>query len=281
MSILIYTVLTLSLIGVVAAAVLYGVSKKFHVEEDERIDSVATMLPGANCGGCGFAGCRAMAEALVKEEDISGLFCPVGGNACMSAIASLLGKTPAKKDPQVATLKCGGTCDKRPKTTVYDGAHSCAIQASLYTGESTCPDGCIGEGDCVKVCQYGALSINPQTGLAQVDAEKCTACGACVKACPRHVLELRKRWPKNKAVYVGCSSRQKGPLTIRACKAGCIGCGKCAKVCQFEAITIENNLAYIDSTKCRLCRKCYNECPTKAIKLIGLEPLAVKTEEKQ
>lgn len=278
MSILIYTVLTLSLIGVVAAAVLYAVSKKFHVEEDERIDKVAEMLPGANCGGCGFAGCRAMAEALVKQEDISTLYCPVGGNESMSKIASLLGKTPPKKDPQVATLKCAGTCDKRLKTTVYDGARSCAVVASLYTGETACPNGCIGLGDCVKVCQYGALSINPATGLAQIDAQKCTACGACVKACPRHLLELRKKWPKNRAIYVGCSSLQKGPLTLRACKAGCIGCGKCEKVCQFGAITVENNLAYIDSTKCRLCRKCYNECPTKAIKLVGLEPLAEKTE---
>ena len=120
---------------------------------------------------------------------------------------------------------------------------------------------------------FDAIHINPETGIAEVDAEKCTACGACVKACPKKIIELRKKWPKGRAVYVGCVSKDKGAVVMKACKAGCIGCGKCEKVCAFGAITVENNLAYIDPQKCKLCRKCVNECPTGAIRLVGMEPL--------
>lgn len=276
MSTLIYTIITLFAIGVVSALVLYFVAQKFKVEEDPRIDDVEKMLPGANCGGCGFPGCRGLATALVESDDISSLYCSVGGDACMGCIAEYLGKAAPKKEPIVATVRCGGTCEKRPRTNTYIGATSCAIVSSLYVGETGCAYGCLGYGDCVVACAFDAIRINPETGLAEVDADKCTACGACVKACPKGIIELRKKWPKNRAIYVSCVSKDKGAVTMKACKAGCIGCGKCAKVCEFGAITIENNLAYIDSTKCRLCRKCVAECPTGAIKMIGLAPLAKK-----
>ena len=271
--VLVWTVVTLSALGLLAAAILYVVAQKFKVEEDPRIDEVEKMLPGANCGGCGFPGCRGMADALVKNDDISALFCPVGGAETMKKAAAYLGKTAPEKEPQVAVVRCGGTCAKRPRTNEFDGARSCAVVASLYAGETGCSYGCIGMGDCVAACAFGALSMNKETGLPEVDPDKCTACGACVKACPKGVIELRKKWPKNRGVYVSCVSRDKGAVVMKACKAGCIGCGKCEKVCAFGAITIENNLAYIDSQKCKLCRKCVNECPTGAIKLVGMEPL--------
>ena len=273
MNTLVLTVLTLSVLGIVLAIILYFVAQKFKVEEDPRIDEVEKMLPGANCGGCGFAGCRAMADALVTRENIASLFCPVAGGATMSSIAGYLGKAAPEKEPMVATMRCGGTCQKRPKVTHYDGALNCAVVNTFYVGETACAYGCIGYGDCVNACKFGALSLNPETGLVEVDADKCTACGACVKACPKGLFELRKKWPKNRAVYVACRSKNRGAVVMKACKAGCIGCGKCAKVCAFGAITIENNLAYIDPQKCKLCRKCVNECPTGAIRLENMEPL--------
>lgn len=268
-----FTILTLSLLGILAAVILYFVAQKFKVEEDPRIDDVEKMLPGANCGGCGFAGCRGLADALVSKDDISALFCPVGGAATMEGIATYLGKVAPKKEPTVATVRCGGVCSKRPRTNEYNGTKSCVIAASFYVGESACAYGCLGYGDCVEACAFDAIKVNPETGIAEVDPDKCTACGACVKACPKKIIELRKKWPKNRAVYVACTSKDKGAVTMKACKAGCIGCGKCAKVCAFDAITVENGLAYIDSQKCKLCRKCVNECPTGAIVLKGMDPL--------
>ncbi len=276
MNTLIFTIVTLCAIGVISALILYFVAQKFHVEEDPRVDDVEKMLPGANCGGCGFAGCRAFAAAMVEQEDISSLYCAVGGAECMKQAADYLGKSAPVKEALVATVRCGGTCEKRSRTNTYVGAQSCAVVSSLYTGETGCAYGCLGCGDCVEACAFDAVRINPETGLAEVDAEKCTACGACVTACPRHIIELRKKWPKGRAIYVSCVSRDRGPVTMKACKAGCIACGKCVKVCEFGAITVENNVAYIDHAKCRLCRKCVSECPTGAIAMIGLAPLVKK-----
>ena len=281
MNTLVLTVLTLGVLGILLAVILYFVAQRFKVEEDPRIDDVEKMLPGANCGGCGFAGCRAMSEALVSRDNIASLYCPVAGGDTMKAIANFLGKVAPEKEPMVATMRCGGTCDKRPKVNHYDGALNCAVVNTFYVGESACAFGCIGYGDCVHACAFGALKLNEETGLVEVDADKCTACGACVKACPKGLFELRKKWPKNRAIYVACRSKNRGAVVMKACKAGCIGCRKCEKVCEFGAITIENNLAFIDSTKCRLCRKCVGECPTGAIKMIGLAPLVKKEEVKE
>ena len=151
---LFYTIVTLCAIGLVAAVVLYFVAQKFKVEEDPRIDDVEKMLPGANCGGCGFPGCRGLATALVEQEDISSLYCSVGGSENMKAIADYLGKTAPVKEPQVATVRCAGSCEKRPRTSTYAGTRSCAIAAGVYKGETDCAHGCLGYGDCVAACAF-------------------------------------------------------------------------------------------------------------------------------
>lgn len=269
---LLFTILTLVVLGILAALILYFVAQKFKVYEDPRIDETEARLPGANCGGCGYPGCRGLAEALVKEDDISQMFCPVGGGDTMKAVAEYLGKSAPEKEPQVAEVRCNGSCDKRPRTNIYDGAVSCAVAASLYAGETGCSYGCLGCGDCVAACNFDALHMNPSTGLPEVDPENCTACGACVKACPRMIIELRKKGPKNRRVYVSCVNKDKGAVARKACQVACIACGKCVKVCPFDAITMQDNIAYIDSYKCRLCRKCVPECPTGAILEVNFPP---------
>lgn len=268
MNFILTAVIVLGVVALIASVVLWAVSKKFAVQEDPRIGQVAGILPGANCGGCGFPGCSGMAQALVKGADagsIDGLRCPVGGDAVMGQVADLLGMAMANSEPMVAVVRCHGTCELRPRVAEYDGLRTCASMNATGAGETGCGFGCLGCGDCVSACQFDAIHMNPETGLPEVDEEKCTSCGGCVKACPRHIIELRKRGPKGRRVYVRCVNKDKGPVARKACQAACIGCGKCQRVCKFDAITIENNLSYIDFNKCRMCTKCVDECPTGAI----------------
>ena len=281
MNYMMMAVMVLGGVALVAAVVLYTVSRKFAVEEDPRIGRVAACLPGANCGGCGYAGCAALAEALVKGADagsLDGLQCPVGGAGVMAQIAAELGMEAVASEPMVAVVRCGGTCELRPRTVQYDGLQTCAAVHAPCSGETACGYGCLGCGDCSTSCQFGGLRINPETGLPEVDETLCTGCGSCVKACPRHIIELRKRGPKNRRVYVGCMNRDKGAAARKACTAACIGCGKCEKVCKFEAITISGNLSYIDYNKCRLCTKCVAECPTGAIMKVNFPVKQKETE---
>ncbi len=277
-SILITAILVLSILGVLLAVVLYLVAQKFKVIEDPRIDLVEAVLPGANCGGCGYPGCRGFAEAFVKADDITTMFCPVGGNDTMANAAQVIGKTAEAKDPLVAVVRCSGSPEHRKRVLEYDGAASCKLATALYSGDTGCHYGCLGLGDCVAVCKFDAIYIDPITLLPVVDEEKCTACGACVKACPKFIIELRKKGPKGKRIYVSCINKDKGGPARKACQVACIGCGKCAKVCPHDAITVENNLAYIDYNKCKLCRKCVEECPTGAIMEINFPPRKQKVE---
>lgn len=277
--IVLYTIISLCLIGVVSAVILFFVAQKFKVEEDPRIDAVEDALPAANCGGCGYPGCRAFAEACVKADTLDGLFCTPGGNECMADVARILGKEVEEKAAIIAVVRCNGTLDKCAKTTHYDGVKTCAICTITYSGNTGCMYGCLGFGDCEVSCPFDAIHINDETGLPVVIEEKCTSCGNCVTACPKDIIELRKKGLKDRRVWVSCINQDKGGVARKACKAACIGCGKCVKICPFEAITLENNLAYIDFEKCKLCRKCAPVCPTEAILEINFPPRPVKKEE--
>ena len=262
---IIWTIVILSGLGLVLALILFWVARKFKVEEDPRIDEVEKVMPGANCGGCGFAGCRAFADAAVKAPNLDNHYCPVGGNEVMKKVAAILGYEVKEKAPMVAVVRCNGTCANRPVTNIYDGAPSCKVKAALYSGDTGCAYGCLGCGDCVSACQFGALSMDLTTGLPVVDEQKCTACGACVKACPKSIIELRAKGPRGMRVFVSCVNKDKGPVAKKACSAACIGCGICLKTCTKGAITLEGNLAYINYDLCKLCRECEALCPTGAI----------------
>lgn len=276
MNVVLITIITLSALGATAAIILYFVAQKFKVYEDPRIDQVEEVLPAANCGGCGYPGCRAFAEALVKADDLAGYNCPVGGADVMSNAGSILGKEIAAAAPMVAVVKCNGTCNNRPRKNQYDGAPSCTVATSLYGGETDCSFGCLGLGECVDACQFDAMYMDEKTGLPVIIEDNCVACGACVTACPKSIIELRNKGPKSRRIYVSCVNKDKGGPAKKACSVACIGCGKCVKVCPFEAITLQNNLAYIDFNKCKLCRKCVAECPTNAIHELNFPPKKVK-----
>jgi Na+-translocating ferredoxin:NAD+ oxidoreductase RNF subunit RnfB len=276
---ILYTIASLSLLGAIAAIVLFFVSQRFKVYEDPRIELVEAELPAANCGGCGYAGCHNLAETMVKSDSFDGLFCPVGGNETMARIAAVLSREAVAQEARVAVLRCNGTCEFRPRTNKYDGTPLCIIASALYNGETGCNYGCHGFGDCVLVCNFDALHMDPQTGLPVVDEQKCTSCGACVKACPRNLFELRKRWKGNKKIYVACRNEDKGGVAKKNCAVACIGCSKCFKVCPHESIVMKNNLAFIDSDKCKLCRKCPPECPTSTIIETGFPVRKAKSDE--
>jgi len=267
-SILIFAVISLSAIGLASAVILYFVAQKFKVIEDPRIGIVEEMLPAANCGGCGFAGCRNFAEALVKkaenEKSIEGLNCPVGGSDVMKKVAAILGLEASEADPLIAVVCCNGSFANAPAKVKYDGPATCAFAHNLYAGTSGCAYGCLGLGDCVVSCKFDAIYMAPETGLPVVK-DNCNSCGACVKACPRGIIELRSKGKKDRRIYVCCVNKEKGGPARKNCSVACIGCGKCVEVCAFDAITMTDNLAYIDFGKCRLCRKCAPVCPTEAI----------------
>ena len=272
MSVLLSAVATLGAIGAGSAAILYFVGRKFHVEEDPRIEEVQEALPAANCGGCGFPGCASFANACVKAETMDDLYCPVGGQETMDKVAEILGKTVVTSAKKIAVVRCSGSCDERPQLNLYDGSSNCAIAAALYGGDTGCSFGCLGLGDCEESCTFDAIHINPITRLPEVVEDKCTACGACVKACPKDIIELRKQGPKSRRIYVSCVNKDKGAVARKACNVACIGCSKCQQACPFEAITIENNLAFIIDDKCRLCRKCVPVCPTNSILELNFPP---------
>lgn len=272
---MIFSVVSLGAIGIAAAVILYFVAQKFKVIEDPKIDEVEEVLPAANCGGCGYPGCRGFAEATVNSANdnkhIEGLNCPVGGNEVMVQVAAILGLEVEESKPMIAVVRCNGSRENSPQKVAYDGPATCAFAHNLYSGEGGCPYGCLGLGDCVASCQFDAIHMDPVTGLPLVN-DKCVACGACVTACPRNIIELRFKGPKDRRIFVSCVNQERGGPAKKNCAVACIGCGKCAKECKFDAITIENNLAYIDFEKCKLCRKCAPVCPTGAIHELHFPP---------
>ena len=266
------SIILLGITGFVSALILFVLSRKFEVREDPRIARALEVLPGANCGGCGYPGCGGFAAACVRAASLDTLSCPVGGAEVMKKIASIMGMDAAAVTAKVAVVRCNGTCDARPRTNAYDGTRNCSISAMLYAGETACSFGCLGFGDCVEACAFEAIHINRATGIAEVSEDRCTACGACVKACPKKIIEMRKKGLKSRRIYVACASKDKGGAARKACANACIGCGKCVKECAFDAITMADNLARVDDAKCRLCRKCVASCPAGAIHELNFPP---------
>lgn len=261
-----FNILILGGLAILAAVVLYWVSQKFVVQESPLIGEIYNELPHANCGACGRAGCQDFATACAKAsaDEFKSLNCPVGGQKVMNKIAALKGVSAGTNERSCAVLRCNGTCQNAPDKVEYTGLKSCRLVNTIMSGHSGCPNGCLRMGDCVKVCQYGALSLDPETGLPVVDYKKCTSCGACVKRCPRGLFEIRPI-KDNMQVYVACRNQQKGAVARKNCKAACIACGKCGQVNQ--DIKIENNLSYIPSS---VSPQKYGEqlaqcCPVKAI----------------
>ena len=253
------TIIIFGSIALVMGLVLGISSKIFAVDKDERVDLVADCLPGANCGGCGFSGCGALAEAIVKGE------APV--NACpgctnVEKIAEIMGVKAEKTTPMGAFVKCSGSIDKVNYKYLFDGTKSCKDITNMNLGDKACAYACLGYGDCVEKCVFGALSI--KEALATVDLTKCTGCGQCVSACPKNVIELM---PKDTKYFVKCSSKDKGPVVKDACIVGCIGCKICEKNCEAGAISVIDNIAKIDIIKCTKCGVCAEKCPKKIIEI--------------
>ncbi len=253
--------------ALVAALILYFVSKKFAVRRDEMAIRIAECLPQANCGACGKAGCADFAAACAgaDENEFANLYCPVGGAAVMQKIASLKGFAATDKPSTVAVLRCQGNCRNAPAKIIYDAVSSCRIAHRISSGQSGCPDGCLHLGDCVKVCKFGALSFDEKSGMPVVDTSKCVSCGACVKICPRGLFEIRPQSPAGGMVYVACRNKQKGAVARKNCSAACIGCAKCAKLS--DLIRIEDNLSYIPPAvdAGELGSALQQACPTGAI----------------
>ena len=252
-------------------------SKVFHVETDPRLDQLNECLPGANCGGCGYAGCGGYAEAVLTGEAPIGL-CNSGGNECAQTMARIMGVEAGEVTRKVALVRCSGekhydkdgnlTSGARVKAK-YEGFKDCLAASKVGgSGPLSCKFGCLGFGSCVKVCKYDAISI--VSGIAKVNEDRCVGCMSCAKVCPRGLIVPVE--PKRNVV-IACASLAKGAVTTRGCTIGCIGCGLCKKICPQEAITIEKNLAVIDYSKCDNCGLCATVCPKKLIKDSKVEEL--------
>lgn len=233
---------------------------KFAVEVDEKEEAVLGVLPGNNCGGCGYPGCSGLAAAIAKGEAPVNA-CPVGGEPVGKQIAEIMGVEAGETTRMVAFVKCQGDCEKAKVDYEYTGVEDCAMLSFVPNGgPKSCNYGCLGYGSCVKACPFDAIHV--VNGVAVVDKEACKACGKCVAACPKNLIELI---PYEAKYVVACSSKEKGPVTMKECSVGCIGCTLCAKNCPNDAVKIENFLSTIDQDKCEGCGICMEKCPKKTI----------------
>ena len=260
MTVFIFSVVLLAVLGILIGILLGVAGKVFAVETDERVEKVRECLPGNNCGGCGYPGCDGLAEAIVAgDAPVNG--CPVGGAPVAGKIAEILGVEAGSSEKQVAFVKCAGTCEKANQDYEYTGVQDCAAMAFVPNGgPKSCNYGCLGFGNCVKACPFDAIHV--VDGVAVVDKDACKACGKCVAACPKHLIELL---PVSAKHIVQCSSKDKGKDVMKACSVGCIACHLCEKNCPADAVHVVDNVAYIDQEKCTKCGLCAEKCPKKII----------------
>lgn len=262
MSGILTAIASVGLMGLAFGAILGVASKLFAVKTDERETKILEALPGANCGGCGYAGCSAYAAAVASGEARPNK-CPVGGRKVANELSSIMGIEAVPFEHQVAKVFCQGEKDKSPDKFEYAGIMDCYSASKFGTGPKGCAYGCIGLGSCVKECAFGALSV--EDGVARVDKELCTACGKCVNACPKNLIHLV---PYDQKYLVLCSSHDKGAQTRKVCNAGCIACKICEKNCPENAIKVVDNVAVIDYSLCKNCGICAEKCPRNIIKLV-------------
>lgn len=255
-------VLVVAGLALLAGLVLAVASVVLAVPRDEKAEALRELLPGANCGACGYSGCDGYAQAMAHEGAKAGL-CSPGGEEVAAATAALLGVS-ASLQRRTALVHCGGCEEAAAHKLTYRGLPSCAAANAFYGGDLACSYGCLGYGDCVRVCEYDAITV--ENGLARVDGVKCRACGLCVKTCPKGILSLA---PADAGGVVRCSSHDKGAQVRKVCTAGCIGCGKCQKVCPVGAARVEGFLASIDPEACTGCGACAAACPAGCISMLG------------
>lgn len=256
-------VLLIAGIGLIAGVGLSVASVLMAVPKDERAEEILEKLPGANCGACGYSGCSGYAAALAKGEAENGL-CSLGGAAAAKEIAALLGQEVKEVQRKTALVHCIGTYDNTTDKMEYLGVDSCAAANQLFGGVGSCLYGCMGIGDCVASCEYGAITLC--NGVAHIDPTLCKGCSKCVKACPKGLITFE---PLKPIAVVRCKNCDKGNLTNKVCKVGCIGCMKCAKACATGAITIENFVASVNPDKCTGCGACVEACPRGCVSLLS------------
>ena len=260
---ILYPTLAVGGLGLAFGAILAYASIVFKVQEDERIEKISGILPGANCGGCGYAGCSAMAKAIVNDgAPISS--CNLMTEAKLKEISAIMGVSAGKIEKKKAYVVCHGNCNAAGEKYEYYGLDDCNAAVNLGNGPKKCEYGCMGLGSCVKVCKFGAMSI--KDGIAVVDSDKCTGCGACANICPKKVIDML---PYEQNIVVACKSNDKGVVVKDNCTAGCIGCMMCVKKCEHDAIKVKNFLAKIDYSKCVECGECAKACPKKIIDFKG------------
>lgn len=255
-------IIIVGVIGLLAGIILAVASIVMAVPKDEKAEALEEILPGANCGACGYSGCPGYAAAMSKGEAKPGL-CSPGGEDVAQKCAELLGSGDVAVEYKTALVRCMGSYDNTTDKMLYDGIQSCSASTFLAGGISSCRYGCMGMGDCVNACDYGAVTVC--NGVAKIDPAKCKGCSKCVEACPKGLIKFV---PLKKQAVVRCSNCDKGKDTVKVCKIGCIGCMKCVKTCQFDAVVVKDSCAWVDATKCTGCGQCVEACPRNVITLL-------------